>query len=90
MSLDPPYDDARDAFTEANARFQESLSSAFAAHTRCVATFLTTLSRVERREDDLQESVAELKALIREQGGHLTDLRHDVTDLRQRLEGGTP
>lgn len=62
MSSD--YDADREAFTDASTRFQESLSSAFAAHTRCVATFLAILTRVEKREAELQESVDELKRLV--------------------------
>jgi len=66
--MERPYDDVRDAFTDADARFKEALTSAFAAHTRCVATFLTALERVEKREAELQESVEELRRLLLERG----------------------
>ena len=73
--MERPYDDVREAFTEADARFKEALTSAFSAHTKCVALFLTTLERVERREADLeariadiQESVEELRRLLLERG----------------------
>jgi hypothetical protein len=91
MTPDQPYDAARAAFTEADTRFQQALSSAFAAHTQGVAAFFAMLRQVEQREGalttsvaELTESVAELKALILEQGGQ-------ITDLRQRLDArGAP
>lgn len=68
MSTDRPYDDVRAAFTDADTRFKEALTSAFTAHTRCVAMFLAALDRVEKRETELQESVEELRRLLLERG----------------------
>jgi phage shock protein A len=94
---DPPYDDARAAFTDADTRFQQSLSSAFAAHTQCVGAFFAMVERVERREAALQESVAELRHLVLEQGQQITALRlqvaeqgRQISELRARLNGDTP
>jgi cell division protein FtsL len=86
MTNEQPYDDARAAFTDADTRFQQALSAAFAAHTRCVGAFFAMVERVERREAELQESVAELRHLVLEQGKQITELRQQVADLRQRLD----
>jgi len=73
------YDANRELFIDTDTRFQESLTSAFANHAKCVALFLATLERVEQREDalqtsvaDLRESVEELKKLLMEKGGPST------------------
>lgn len=64
MSNPSPYDADRELFTDADARFQESLSSAFTAHAKCVALFLAMLTQIEKREAELQESVDELRRLL--------------------------
>ena len=70
---DRPYDNIRQQFTDADTRFKEALTSAFSAHTQCVALFHAALTRVEQREAatdarlaELQESVEELRRLLLE------------------------
>lgn len=77
---DRPYDDVREAFIESDTRFKESMASAFAAHSKCVALFLATLTQVGQREADLQESIDSLKA-------QMLDLGAELRELKQRLNG---
>ena len=78
--MERPYDDLRAAFTEADTRFKEALTSAFTAHTQCVAMFLAALERVEKHEAELQENDIELRRLILEQGEQLRELRQRLED----------
>jgi hypothetical protein len=70
-----PYDTIREQFLESNDRFQQAMLEAIRAHQAGVLMFVDLLTAVEKREDDLQESVDELKRLTLDQGEQIRALR---------------
>jgi uncharacterized coiled-coil DUF342 family protein len=90
------YDDDKARFLESNDRFQQAMLTAIKAHQQGVAEYLDTLVRVGEHEDQLTESIDELKRLIIEQGQQyreqrteIQSLRGEVRELRTRFDGHT-
>ncbi len=83
------YDATREQFLESNDRFQQAMLEAIRAHQAGVLIFVDLLRQVEHREDELQESIDELKRLTLDQGVELRAQGEQIRALRARLNGDT-
>lgn len=81
------YDATRERFLESNDRFQQAMLEAIRAHQAGVLIFVELLQQVEHREDELQESIDELKRLTLDQGVELRAQGEQIRALRARLNG---
>lgn len=72
------YDAMKEQFLESNDRFQQAMLEAIRAHQSGVQVFINLLDAVGKREDELQETIDEVKRLTLEQGIELRQLRKEL------------
>lgn len=70
-----------------NDRFQQAMLEAIRAHQSGVQVFITLLDAVGKREDELQETIDEVKRLTLEQGEQLRAQGQEIRALRTRFNG---
>jgi hypothetical protein len=81
------YDMCRERFLESNDNFRQDMFAAIRKLRKDVAVFFDLLSGVEAREDQLQESIDELKRVVLDHGEQIRVLGEEIRGLGNRLQG---